>query len=70
MPNVGIDQPKEIQGNLLPSGSLADPSAKSGSVIYCNHRGNSFLEQLKNVITIARSHTVLDSRTSIEESRK
>ena len=57
------------QGNSLRS-LLKGLSAKSGSVIYCNHRGNSFLEQLKTVIPIARSRTVVDNRTSIEESRK
>lgn len=42
-------------------GPLAGLHAKIALDISCNHRGNSFPGQLKNLVLIIRNHTAMDN---------
>ena len=51
---------KDIQGDPmlwgeLLEGPLTGPYAKFSSIVSCHHRGNSFPEQLKNLMPIVRN---------------
>lgn len=51
-------------------GPLACPYAKFGLVVYCNSGGNSYPEQLTNLIPIIRNHAALDDINTIEDRTK
>ena len=66
---------RDRQGNPFPLGnalvSLSQPRVKFGSIIPCQHWGNSSTEQLKDLIPVVKNHTALDvvkdRTTSIEQ---